>query len=671
MARFTLQRLDALALKASTFLVLKRLLVLRLAVLACIWGGAFYLCAEVAGWAMQRNAAPLHEAVHQAAPLVVRDLQARGSAKLEQLARATATVLRTPANAAAPARPLNSVLYSFSYQNDIPHLLYWDQKAGTAQALATSFTASPELLRWLENRPTAQPAMVNEEHEGLFYLTVATTVPDTSNAVVARLGWWAVLNQLILPDAPKGWDGLTVGLLAPSLERGTIWVQAPGFRPASDIPPSSTHQITSPLPGLAGWQLAYRVPEAALLGSFMLAQALILAAAAAATLMLFWGPSHPIRQKITTPVVRVLRPLAVRLSDLHKGLRAPAPAALLNEPGTLGDLKAQPTKFSGFFSSSRPSPSGGASTSEDSPQRRKAMRLGGGGSSSSATSAVQGMDAPSIDAVAAALPPTADSPPATLPIPTADDIRACLSDNRVRLLFQPIFDATNRKTIAHEVLVRLVSPDGETPYPTDVALNVAKDAGLIGAIDSRVLELATEVAMGLRGTPLFISVNISGASTKNLAYLQHLMEPVNRPAMEHIMLELASREILGDSTSIRFLKDCQALGARLAIDYFGGGVAMLEGASRLKLDFVKIDARRFEASEDARTTLVNLGFAAKRMGLPIILEKMENVEMEVLARKAGIGFMQGYLFAKPTPLPTTDAMPSWRESLADADKSKT
>jgi EAL domain-containing protein (putative c-di-GMP-specific phosphodiesterase class I) len=226
-------------------------------------------------------------------------------------------------------------------------------------------------------------------------------------------------------------------------------------------------------------------------------------------------------------------------------------------------------------------------------------------------------------------------------------IRSCLREGRINLLYQPIFDTTTNLPAKHEVYARLVLPDGEVLAPGQF-LPIAEKFGLTLALDGVVLRrvMATHFGNGMVPSTQF-ALNVGGTSLDGITYLQELMS-YGKNVLQHLVFEVRSQEIVRDARALKLLKDIQKHGGYLAVDYFGGGDAMLHASRAMGFDYVKLDASRFVINEDGKKELLKLCLTAKEIGLPVVLEKVEGSEIETFARKAGVTYLQGYGLAKPS-----------------------
>lgn len=227
-------------------------------------------------------------------------------------------------------------------------------------------------------------------------------------------------------------------------------------------------------------------------------------------------------------------------------------------------------------------------------------------------------------------------------------IRESLEADRTRLLFQPVMEVSTNQPVMVEVFLRILDENYEALMPA-AFLPAARRYKLLRYIDAHVLQKVIDNFLQLKlPDQLPMAINLGVDTFDSLNFLETLMERVEPGWSSNLVLEIRSKELIEDPRAIAFVKNCQELGCRFAVDYFGGGTAMLRGAKRLQFDYVKVDSLKFIKNEDKKE-LVRLTRAAQEMGLSLILERVESEEMVTLAKKLNVQYAQGYYFSRPEP----------------------
>lgn len=241
-------------------------------------------------------------------------------------------------------------------------------------------------------------------------------------------------------------------------------------------------------------------------------------------------------------------------------------------------------------------------------------------------------------------------------------IQTAAKQNRIQLLYQPIFKTGSKQPVMYEVYMRIVDEEGEVMPPATL-FPVAEKMNLLSVIDEGVIKTVTENHFGPFGKrpPATLSINLSGDTFDSIAYLDALAGWLTGGNIKRgsIMFELRSREIIKDPKAMNFIRKCRDMGCAFAIDYFGGGARALEVAKTLKFDFIKVDAFQFKewrTDKEKLKELMILAKTAQKLGLPLIMEKVEDQAFASLCHKLSIPFVQGYFFAEPkndfyTPAP--------------------
>ena len=226
-------------------------------------------------------------------------------------------------------------------------------------------------------------------------------------------------------------------------------------------------------------------------------------------------------------------------------------------------------------------------------------------------------------------------------------MQRCLTMNMLELSYQAIYETTSGAVFAHEVLARLKDDIG-TIMPGEfmpLLPQLGGESQLDAAVFRHVIE---QHCSAFKQPPTPLSLNVSGNSLDDLDYLRHLVSR-GPDVLRHIILEVRSQEIVRDPSALQLLKALQRQGARVAVDYFGGGPIMVEATKSLGLDFVKIDCTRLSKTPAVKKEMVQLCMTAQKVKLPIIMEKVEDKAMETFVRRAGATYLQGYGLNRPQP----------------------
>jgi EAL domain-containing protein (putative c-di-GMP-specific phosphodiesterase class I)/CheY-like chemotaxis protein len=225
-------------------------------------------------------------------------------------------------------------------------------------------------------------------------------------------------------------------------------------------------------------------------------------------------------------------------------------------------------------------------------------------------------------------------------------VRHALEEGVLRMVFQPICTLTG-DTVGAEALARF---DCEPQQGPDRWFAEAADAGLLLELEIAAAEMALEALPSLPD-PLYLAINVSPTTLGSIAF-QRLLEQSDSA---RVVVEITEHAPIHNYESLgQSLAALRGLGARIAIDDAGAGFASLRHILRLEPDFIKLD-RALISGIDADRSLQALAaglisFAAK-IDAAIIAEGIERRQEIEMLLELGVRFGQGYLFARPAPLP--------------------
>jgi len=238
-------------------------------------------------------------------------------------------------------------------------------------------------------------------------------------------------------------------------------------------------------------------------------------------------------------------------------------------------------------------------------------------------------------------------------------IRSALRNREFHLVYQPAVDLVTGRTVGAEALIRWRRPGGEM-IPPDSFIEAAEQAGVIGLITARVLELLAQDARDvLRVMPDFhFSVNFSAEDMQRDDVFEHVSRFVSRSGMgfDNLVIEATERSFLDVARAQKAVRQFRAAGAKVAIDDFGTGYSSLGCLAQLEIDFLKIDRLFVHAlgTDSATSQVANrIIDMAKDLQLGIVAEGIETADQASRLRALGVDFAQGFHFGHPM---TVDAL---------------
>ncbi len=168
-----------------------------------------------------------------------------------------------------------------------------------------------------------------------------------------------------------------------------------------------------------------------------------------------------------------------------------------------------------------------------------------------------------------------------------EEIRDALEEDRLVMHGQPIVDLDTGEISHHELLLRMVSREGELVMPGSF-LPVAERHGTIIEIDRWVIERACSIAAG--GRP--VAFNLSAQSFECASLRQTLADAlrVSGASPHNLMVELTETAVMhGGEEATAFVDAAREMGVRLALDDFGTGFGGFSYLKRMNIHCLKID----------------------------------------------------------------------------------
>lgn len=229
-----------------------------------------------------------------------------------------------------------------------------------------------------------------------------------------------------------------------------------------------------------------------------------------------------------------------------------------------------------------------------------------------------------------------------------------VKDKEFFIALQPIIGTRDGKIHHYECLARFRGEHaGKSPYEYIV---FAEETGLIPEFDLAMAKACMEwLGQQPKGKKYSIAVNVSGYSVGDMSYIKGLMALLKDNAWSKgsLMFEItesAKLESLDDANI--FIQNLRKMGYKVCLDDFGAGAASFQYLSTLEIDIVKLDGsaiRNARRAPKGRAFLLALGNLCRDLKVETIAEMIDDPEGLKFVRDCGIGFVQGYLFGKPSP----------------------
>jgi len=236
-------------------------------------------------------------------------------------------------------------------------------------------------------------------------------------------------------------------------------------------------------------------------------------------------------------------------------------------------------------------------------------------------------------------------------------VHEAMEKKEFEVYYQPIVRSKDREVVAAEALVRWKHKEYGF-VPPDVFIPILEKSGSIVELGRFML---TEVLKQQKRWELFkfkpiqISINMSLHEIESEGFVEN----VSKQLIEHqidpslIKFEITEGAAMQNETlADEQLQELLGLGVSLSLDDFGTGYTSFAYLKKFPAEILKIDKSMVDfiltKEEDQRIVkaMIELGHS---LGMKIVVEGIENIEMVEMLASLGCDYMQGYYFGKPQP----------------------
>ena len=241
---------------------------------------------------------------------------------------------------------------------------------------------------------------------------------------------------------------------------------------------------------------------------------------------------------------------------------------------------------------------------------------------------------------------------------TQDNLRAFLDlyqQRRLHAVFQPILDFRAHGYLGFEGLIR--GPAGTPLHSPTTLFGLAREAGLTTEFERVCREIVLEEFMRQRlPGRLFLNVSVSSLADQHFTN-GHTQKLLDRLGIDtsRIVIELTENQHVTDFSALRdVLAAYRKHGYEFAVDDLGEGFSNLRIWSEVRPEYVKIDRHFISgiADDALKFQLVKaMHEISDTCDVHLIAEGIETEAEFATVRDLGIVLGQGFLIARPDPLP--------------------
>ncbi len=235
-------------------------------------------------------------------------------------------------------------------------------------------------------------------------------------------------------------------------------------------------------------------------------------------------------------------------------------------------------------------------------------------------------------------------------------IDRALTQNNLRVYYQPIYSVEEQRFTSAEALLRLID-DVYGFVPPDIFITAAEKSGAIHKIGSFVLnEVCRFISsddykqLGLD----YIEINLSVAQCMRSGLADEILSTLDKYGVTPDQINLEITETAASykqNTMAENLAKLSNAGISFSLDDFGTGYSNIDRVASLPLKIVKLDRTFVNNNEQPKIGVFVENFIRmfKDMDMEIVVEGIETEQMVQRFSELECDFIQGYYYSKPIP----------------------
>jgi diguanylate cyclase (GGDEF)-like protein len=223
--------------------------------------------------------------------------------------------------------------------------------------------------------------------------------------------------------------------------------------------------------------------------------------------------------------------------------------------------------------------------------------------------------------------------------------------DRLRVVFQPIFDLKTGQIIANEALARWSDPELGAIAPSEF-VPIAEQLNLIDEINCQLMGLAFDAAQSWPHD-IKLSFNLSAIQLCSAGAAKSVLKALKRTglAAARLQIEVTETALLADFERARSnLTELSKAGATIVLDDFGAGYASIGYLRELSFDQIKLDGALVTAAQgsaDGKRLLRAVIGLCEILGVSTVAEHVESEELLRLVMELGCTAGQGFWLERP------------------------
>lgn len=234
-------------------------------------------------------------------------------------------------------------------------------------------------------------------------------------------------------------------------------------------------------------------------------------------------------------------------------------------------------------------------------------------------------------------------------------LKDALKNDKMYVVYQPIFSVEKQRYTTAEALVRLENKESEYIGP-DEFIPVAEKNGLILQIGEyvfrKVCELIIKEKIWEKGIE-YIHVNLSVIQCMQEKLYDQLFKIMDEYDLDYKYINLEVTETTAIASSEMLKANMEKMidkKINFSLDDFGSGFSNMSTLVEYPFHTIKIDKSIIDSAfkdEKAKTILSNTIKMVKQLNMEIVAEGVESENQVKELQEMGCNFIQGYYYSKP------------------------
>ena len=236
---------------------------------------------------------------------------------------------------------------------------------------------------------------------------------------------------------------------------------------------------------------------------------------------------------------------------------------------------------------------------------------------------------------------------------SAEEIELAISEERVFVQYQPKIDLAKNRVFGAEALVR-IRDQNNSIVPPGLFISVAEKTGAIVAITREVIKQSIAFCSRLKslGYNLNVAINMPAQLLSDIRLTDELVSKIEAGGLEarNITVEITESALVENyAVSLDVLTRLRMKGVLLSIDDFGTGYSTMQQLKNIPFTEMKLDQSFVKDifEQDARVIISKSIELGHELGLQVMAEGVETIEVARELMAQGCDYCQGYYFSRP------------------------